>query len=162
MMSWWRVDQELMKSWWRADEELMKSWWKTDEELMKSWWVADEEMIKSWWRADGLVWSGLYIEQFISLESYLRDGMDGMGWDISLTPPTTRAPLAVLIILWITSNVTLEYSYVLAVWLSTSVTVCRVAKRLRRWRHLLLWLWYSKARGRNWKKHQPTNIVANS
>ena len=23
--------------------------------------------------------------------------MDGMGWDISLTPPTTRAPLAVLI-----------------------------------------------------------------
>ena len=22
--------------------------------------------------------------------------MDGMGWDVSLTPPTTRAPLAVL------------------------------------------------------------------
>ena len=39
------------------------------------------------------------LEQSITVESYLRMGWAWLGLDVSLTPPTTRAPLAVLKIL---------------------------------------------------------------
>ena len=113
----WRADVELMQSWWRIDKELTKNWWTADEQLMNWWWTDDELMMNWWWNDDELIWSAkdyhrlsqtttdcnslidwfYSIEQFTSLESYLRDGLDG--WDgihLSLTPPTTRAPLAVL------------------------------------------------------------------
>ena len=76
----------------------MMNWWWTDDELMMNrWWTADEQMMNSW--------SGLVCQRLpqtttdchwligstpLNTQSYLR------GWDISLTPPTTRAPLAVL------------------------------------------------------------------
>ena len=111
MMKWWRTDEELMKTWWKTDEELMKSWWRVDKLLMKNGWRIDEELMKTWLKTDEELmknWSGLpktttdyhrlqLTDWFCSSEhSKLSPGLDG--WiHLSLTPPTTRAPLAVLI-----------------------------------------------------------------
>ena len=112
-----------MKNWWRTDEELMNNWWRADEQLMNSWWTADEQLMNWWWTDDELMnWSGLpktttdyhrlpqtttdchwlpLTDWFYSIEhskAISGIGWDGMGWiHLRLTPPTTRAPLAVLI-----------------------------------------------------------------
>ena len=107
MNNWWRTDEELMKNWWRTDEELMKDWWRTDDEQMMNWWWTDDEQLMNWWWTAGLVWCAkdyhrlpqTATEWFYSIEhSKLSPGI-GLAWillHISLTPPTTRAPLAVL------------------------------------------------------------------
>ena len=64
--------------------------------------------MKNWLRTAGLVWSATdWLVLLHCIEhSKLSPGWDGwMGWmDIRLTPPTTRAPLAVLINQWETSG----------------------------------------------------------
>ena len=84
----------------------MNRWW-TDDEQMMNWWWTDDELMMNWWWTDELVWSGLPKTTTdchwligstpLNTQSYLR----GLAWilllHISLTPPTTRAPLAVLI-----------------------------------------------------------------
>ena len=115
MKNRWRADEEVMKRWWRGDEEVMKRWWRGDEELMKNWWRADEEVMKRWWRGDEELMENWWrtVEDYHRLpqtatdwlvllhcieHSKLSPGLDGWmdGIHLSLTPPTTRAPLAVL------------------------------------------------------------------
>ena len=84
MKRWWRTDEELMKNWWRGDEELMKNWWRTVEDYHRLPQTATDWLVLLHWTLKAI------------------SALDGMGYMyISLTPPTTRAPLAVLIIIMI-------------------------------------------------------------
>ena len=80
----------------------MMNWWWTDDELMMNWWWTDDELMN---------WSGLVCQRLpqtatdchwligstpLNTQSYLRDWIYIYVVYISLTPPTTRAPLAVL------------------------------------------------------------------
>ena len=116
MMNWWWTDDELMMNWWWTDDELMMNWCWTDDELMMNWWWTDDELMMNWWWTDyelmmnwwtGLVWSAkdyhrlpLTATDWLVLLHWTLKAISG-DWilllHISLTPPTTRAPLAVLI-----------------------------------------------------------------
>ena len=91
MMNWWWTEDELMMNWWWVDDKLMMNRWWTDDELMMNW-SGLPKTITDYHRLPLTDW-------FYSIEhSKLYPGLDGMdGIYISLTPPTTRAPLAVLI-----------------------------------------------------------------
>ena len=113
MNRWWTDDELLMNSWWTADEQLI-NWWWTDDELMMNWWWTDDELMMNWWWTDDelMNWSGLpktitdyhrlpLTDWLYSIEhSNLSPGSIHLYsillLHISLTPPTTRAPLAVL------------------------------------------------------------------
>ena len=123
MNSWWTADEQLMNWWWTDDEQMMNSWWTADEQLMNCWWTADELLMNWWWTNDELIWSAKdyhrlsqtttdyhrlpqtttdyhwlpLTDWLYSIEhSNLSPGCSIL-LHISLIPPTTRAPLAVLI-----------------------------------------------------------------
>ena len=93
-------------NWWWTDDELMMNWWWTDDELMMNWWWTDDEQLMNWWWTAGLVWCAkdyhrlpqTATDWLVLLHWTLKAISGGLAWiiHISLTPPTTRAPLAVL------------------------------------------------------------------
>ena len=83
----------------------MNWWWTDDEQMMNRWWTDDEQLMNWWWTA-GLVWCA---KDYHRLPQTAIDWLVLLHWTlkpisgyyyiilyISLTPPTTRAPLAVL------------------------------------------------------------------
>ena len=112
-MNWWRTDDELMTNWWWTDDELMRNCWRTDDELVMNWWWTDEELMMNWWWTDNeLMMNWRWTDDELMITDYHRLQLTDWFYSIehsnlspdhttiSLTPPTTRAPLAVLINLY--------------------------------------------------------------
>ena len=112
MNSWWTADKLMMNWWWTDDELMMNCWW-TDDELMMNWWWTDlvcqrlPQTTTDYHRLSQTTTDYHRLPQIttdchwligctpLNTQTYLRDGPSIL-LHISLTPPTTRAPLAVL------------------------------------------------------------------